>query len=268
MRCAIALQLWTVRQAAGHDLARTLERLADLGFDGVELVASLMGSDRSGARIRAVLERLGMTPVGYHATLEALESELDRLIDVACELGCPNLVCAWLPEPRRADHAAYLDTARSLAEIGQRCLQAGLQLVYHHHDFEYARFQGRSALDWLCGLVDPALMKLELDTYWVLTGGVDPADELRRYGDRCRLLHVKDRLPDVMPDAAPAEPGLAHRNTEVGTGMLDLPAVLEAAASHVRWYIVEQDVCAGDPFDSASTGLDNLRGAAASHDRD
>ena len=267
MGLPVALQLWTVRAAAARDHAGTLGRVAELGFDGVELVEELMGADRSGAATRAVLRRLGLAAVGCHAHLGALERELDRLIDVTLELGCEHLVCAWLDEPRRADLDAYRDVARSLAGIGERCRQAGVQLVYHHHDFEYARFEGRPALDWLCALVDPALLQVELDTYWVLAGGADPAAELHRFGDRCRLVHVKDRLPDGAPDVAEPQAGVAHRTTEVGTGVLDLPELLAAAEPHVRWCIVEQDVCPNGPFESARTGLANLRTALAERAR-
>jgi sugar phosphate isomerase/epimerase len=39
--------------------------------------------------------------------------------------------------------------------------------------------------------------------------------------------------------------------TEVGSGNLDWKRIIAAAeASGCEWYVVEQDTCPGDPFDS------------------
>ena len=47
---------------------------------------------------------------------------------------------------------------------------------------------------------------------------------------------------------------------EVGQGNLDWAAILAACeAADVEWYIVEQDVGAGDPFDSMKISFDNLK---------
>lgn len=259
-----ALQLWTVRDACRADPIGTLHRVADLGFDGVELVDTLMGGDRSGEASRAVLDDRGLAAVGYHALLETLETELDRLIDVTRTLGCRDLVCAWMDAPRRRDEAAYRQAGASLAGIAERCREAGVQLVYHHHDFEYARLDGHTGLEVLCAQVPADLMAVELDTYWVMAGGSDPIREIARYADRCSLLHCKDRMPESEVALAEPEPGVAHRTTELGTGVLDLPGVLRAVAEHgIRWCIVEQDLSRDDPFRSAEIGLANLRRVAA-----
>lgn len=258
-----ALQLWTVRDAYAVDAVGTVGRIADLGYDGVELVDTLISQDRSGKRTRGMLDERGLTAVGLHAHLEALESDLERLLLTTRALDCPALVCAWLAEPRRRDQSTYEDVARSLRTIGTRCRDDGVQLVYHPHDFEYTRFGGQTALDILCEHVPAELMTVELDTYWVMASGHDPATELERFNSRCSLLHLKDTMYPREPPLAAAEPGVAHRTTELGTGVLPLLEVLRAAARAVRWYIVEQDLSRDDPFRSAGMGLQHLRRAAA-----
>ena len=50
--------------------------------------------------------------------------------------------------------------------------------------------------------LDPALVGFELDVYWALVGGADPAALIRQYGARIPLLHVKDKPADsAQPDA-------------------------------------------------------------------
>jgi sugar phosphate isomerase/epimerase len=47
---------------------------------------------------------------------------------------------------------------------------------------------------------------------------------------------------------------------EVGEGNLNWSAILKAAKSAgVKWFIIEQDTCYRDPFDSLETSLKNLR---------
>lgn len=263
MEINAALQLWTVREAYSADAAGTLGRIADLGYDGVELVDTLMGADPSGQVTRAMLDERSLTAVGLHAHLEALESDLDRLIATTQALGCSDLVCAWLAEPRRRNQRAYEDVARSLRTIAAHCQTAGVRLVYHHHDFEYSRFGEQTALDIICAGAPAELLTVELDTYWVMASGRDPATEIERFGSRCSLLHLKDRMYPREPALAREEPGVAHRTTELGTGVLPLLSVLRAAAPTIRWYIVEQDLSRDNPMRSAGIGLQHLRRTAA-----
>jgi len=47
---------------------------------------------------------------------------------------------------------------------------------------------------------------------------------------------------------------------EVGEGNLDWPDILAAAReAGTEWYIVEQDTCQRDPFESLAISLRNLR---------
>ena len=47
---------------------------------------------------------------------------------------------------------------------------------------------------------------------------------------------------------------------EVGAGNLHWPAILNACkTAGVEWYVVEQDTCWRDPFDSLETSLKNLQ---------
>jgi len=47
---------------------------------------------------------------------------------------------------------------------------------------------------------------------------------------------------------------------EIGQGNLDWPRIVAAAeASGCEWFIVEQDVCPGDPFDSLRQSFEYIR---------
>ncbi|WP_353070273.1 hypothetical protein RBB75_09320 [Tunturibacter empetritectus] len=46
---------------------------------------------------------------------------------------------------------------------------------------------------------DHALVKLELDMYWLAQAGQDPLTVLARYVNRVRLLHLKGRIANAPP---------------------------------------------------------------------
>lgn len=258
----VGLQLWTVRERCAHDFVGTLAAVAEIGYAGVEHVDSLRFGGLTASDVRRRSDELGLAAVGLHVELDVLERDLERVLADAAELGSTSVACAWLPAERRVDAAAYRGVAASLERIGGRCHDAGRRLLYHHHDFELRPLDGVTGLEIIRAATSPALVGLELDVYWLTVAGLDPAEELRCAGPRAPLVHLKDVAAEPDP-RFPRGEGLAHRNTEVGAGTLDLGAVLAASAGTTDWYLVEQDFCASDPLESARVSLHNLAAAQA-----
>jgi sugar phosphate isomerase/epimerase len=251
----VALQLWTVREEARRDFAGTLRQAAALGYAGVEHVHSLGYGGLPAEGVRALMEALELGTAGCHVELAEWEADIDRILAYQRDLGTRHVAVSWVEPKRRRDQAAYLEMAESLRRIGARCRDLGMQLVYHHHDFEFVRFGGQYALDLLLERVGPELLQVEVDVHWVARGGDDPVAYLRKVGERCPLVHFKDLHPAWGGSRDHADP---RPFTEVGAGSIDFPAVA-AAARHARWWIVEQDFCAGPVWESARRSLENLR---------
>lgn len=90
---------------------------------------------------------------------------------------------------------------------------------------------------------------MELDTYWVKRGGEDPVEYIRKLENRLPLLHIKDM-----------ESGEEQFFAEIGDGILDFPAIAQAAeASGTKWLVVEQDLCRRPPFESLAISYRNLK---------
>jgi len=146
--------------------------------------------------------------------------------------------------------------------FGARCRQEGLSFCYHNHNHEFAAFDGEYGLDILLGNTDPQNLLLELDVMWATYGGADPAAVIRRYAGRCPILHVKDVV--VVPGGADTSNERKDvQFTEVGTGVVPLQAVAEAAHEcGVQWCVVEQDRMRDlAPMDSMRVSYENLRKA-------
>ena len=246
-RLPVALQMYTVRDDAARDFHGTIRTVARIGYEAVEL-AGLGGLSPREARV--LLDDNGIRVAGMHAALDALEGNLDGVIEDARMLGSGFVTCPYLAEDRRRSADAYRQVGETLSAIGAKLQEAGLQLCYHNHAFEFDKFDGENGFDLLFAAADPKLVQIELDTYWVQKGGEDPAAYLRRYAGRVPLIHLKDMT----------EAGEQGTFAEVGEGVMDFDAIFAAASvAGGRYYIVEQDVCQRPPLESARISLNNLR---------
>ena len=237
-----ALQLYTVRDETAKDFTGTLEKVARMGYRGVEFAGF---GDQEAGKLRDLLERLGLVPAGSHVALEKLEKDLDGVISYCAELGNPYVVCPWAPITDEASAKKY---AAAFNAFGEKIQAAGLEFCYHNHSHEFARAGADYVIDILYRETDPSLVEMELDTCWVFAAGADPAAYLRKYAGRIPLVHLKD-MKNVE----------AKQFTEVGSGLVNVKAIVaEAEKTGVEWLIVEQDACERPSLESARISLENL----------
>lgn len=242
----IGLQLYTLRELLAQDFIGTLEKVAELGYDGVEFAGY---GNLEASELKKVLDDLGLVAAGAHVPLDMLENELSAVIDYNLEIGNKFVSCPWVAEDRRQSASDWKRIAESLNRIGEETKRNGIQLLYHNHAFEFEKFDGKYALDILFENTDPDLVQAELDVYWVYRGGEDPAEYIKKYANRVPVVHLKDVADDEEKSFA-----------EVGEGILNLPSIFAAAeSSGAQWYIVEQDICKRPPLESVKISINNLR---------
>ncbi|MFC9689337.1 sugar phosphate isomerase/epimerase family protein [Kribbella sp. NPDC056951] len=228
----IALQMWSLHDEAGRDLLGVLERVAEIGYPGVESY-DLYG--HAPKVVRARLDDLGLELCSSHAPFPA-GTAATEILDTYAELGAGTLV--WSLEP---DEFTTLDGIRRGAErINEAVGNAasyGMRIGYHNHFAEFRNsFDGRSAYQVLLGELDAAVV-LELDAYWAQAGGVDPVELAASLGERLEYVHLKD---------GPAQ-GMDDQLVPYGEGVVDVAGVVRANPS-VRWNIVEVDRSSYEKF--------------------
>jgi sugar phosphate isomerase/epimerase len=276
MPTAIAAQLYTVRDftKTPPDIAKTIKRLKNIGYDAVQL--SALGQIET-AELRRILDGEGVTCCATHEPWETVRDSPDQVIDRHKALDCRYTALGGMPRPYQTE-AGYRAFATEASEAARRLRAGGISWAYHHHSFEFEKFGRKTAMDILFDTSDPALFLAEIDTYWVQHGGGDPAAWIRRLKGRVPLVHLKDMVvaedhataAKLMRDDAESEEAFAKRRdaarakkpvmAEVGEGNLNWPAILDACNdAGVAWYIVEQDLCQRDPFESLAISLGNLR---------
>ncbi len=250
----IAAQLYTVRatcqDAAG--LAATLARIHAIGYRAVQIsgVGPIPAVD-----IRRICDAAGVVICATHESGASICDQPQQVIERLRTLGCtvtaypfPHLPIRTLDEVRAL--AARLDHAGAILRA------AGMTLCYHNHDLEFVRIGGKTVLDWLYDLTDPAHLAGEPDVYWVQKGGGDPVRWCERLSGRLPLIHLKEFACRFGADGGLHSGVIA----EVGSGNLDWPRILHTAeVSGCRWFIVEQDTCDGDPVQSLARSWDYLQ---------
>jgi sugar phosphate isomerase/epimerase len=235
MTIPLALQIYTVRNELAKDFQGVIERVAGIGYAGVE-VAGLPG-DVTPEKAYRLFHGLGLQVCGAHLPLP-LGDQKSKVLEIMQALSSKDLVCAYQPQENFASAEAIKGTAEKLNEAAQVAKDAGLRFSYHNHWWEYLPVDGVPAYQTLLEHLSPDV-NLEVDTYWVQTAGQDPAAVVRELGSRAPLLHLKD---------GPAVKGKPM--TAVGEGVLDFPAIVSASRGAAEWLIVEMDECEGDTLEA------------------
>ncbi|MDQ0207830.1 sugar phosphate isomerase/epimerase family protein [Alkalicoccobacillus murimartini] len=242
----IALQLYTLRNETKEDFLGTLKKVKELGYDGVEF-AGFGGYEAS--ELKAILEDLDLKPFSSHVGLELLEDNAEEIIAYHKELGVETMVIPYLVPERRTAKEDYLKLAESLNQYGEKIKEAGLQLCYHNHDFEFEKYDGEYGLDLIFSNTNPEFVQVELDTYWAEFAGISAVDYAAKYKGRLPLAHIKDMV--TSPEKTFAE---------VGEGVLDIKSIVAAVEqAGAKRLIVEQDVCQRPALESVEISIRNLK---------
>ncbi|WP_279512409.1 sugar phosphate isomerase/epimerase family protein [Listeria welshimeri] len=239
MKAKIALQLWSVKEACEDDFFGTLEKVAEMGYDGVEF-AGYYG--KSASEIKTKLAELGLEVAGSHISKEMLEAELEDVIVFERELGNKFIICLYADFETKQE---WLSFAEKLREITKTIQQAGMQFGYHNHAHELEKVDDAIILENLLGNVPE--MIAELDTYWIEYAGVGVIPFIEKYRNRVPLVHIKDKSKT------------SKESTIIGEGILDISGYVKTAiASGTKWLIIEQEAFEEDPLTSVAKGYTYL----------
>ncbi len=237
----LAAQLFTVRDYLldPSAFAQTIERLKSIGYPAVELIPSEVVSDEEVAKICG---QAGVKVVAAHVPGQAVLEQPETVVNKLRVVGANLAVYAYPAGVDLSSRTEVERLAHRLEQSAQALKQAGMTLAYHNHAMEFFRLGNELAFDVL--RKNAPTLSFELDAYWVQYAGMSPERWIRELGSTLVSLHLKDF--GVSPKHG--EPPFM---TEVGQGSLDFRTlVAEAELAGCGWFIVEQDITPGDPFDS------------------
>ena len=252
MSLPIALQLYSVRQDLDKDFEQVIKKVKEYGYDGVEL-ASLHGKEPE--YVKKLLSDTGLTPISAHVPLDSMLKDPDGVFGTYAFIGCKYVAVPYLPEERRPGKPLFDKTLEQMEQLGKKAKEAGLQLLYHNHDFEFVKIGDRLGLDVIYETIPAGLLQTQIDTCWVKVAGQDPAEYIRKYKGRAPVVHLKDFYKqetdkDIKMYELIGIKGKDHKPSDkkafgfmpLGFGQQDIPEILEASKeAGASWVVVEQD---------------------------
>lgn len=245
----LAVQMYGLREL-DLPLGDLLREVAAAGYGGIETVGT---QGVAADELLKLLEKHGLEVASSHVALSDLEADPDAVIAFNRAVSNDTLIVPWLPPEARPQHAAgWRALGARLGDLAAVCSAPGMTLLYHNHDFEMVEIDGQLALEHLLAGA-PATLGLELDLAWVVRGGGDPLELLRRFHGRVPRVHLKDLAPAGENED---EDGWA----DVGSGTLPWDALLSASReAGAQWFVVEHDK-PKDPLASIRNSAAYLKG--------
>lgn len=243
----VALQVYSVRDDAKADLEGTLKKISELGYDGVEFAGLY---DHSPAEVKELCAKYNLVPISAHVPFVDMLKNPIGVLEQYAEIGCKYVAVPYLVPEHRPGTDNFEYVVAFIEILGKAAKKLGIQLLYHNHDFEFIKIDGKYALEILYDTIPADLLKTELDLCWVNVGGENPAEYLRKYAGRAPVVHFKDfwgekdenmyELIGIASKAPQRPSGFEFR--PVGSGLQDVPSMIEATHEvGAEWIVVEQD---------------------------
>ena len=227
----ISIQLYSVRDDCAKDFDAALERLAKMGFAGVEFA----GYHKYGGKakeLRKKLDDLNLLAAATHIGTGTFRGdELARTIEFHQILGCKFLIVPGdgdftNPEKSKALAETFNQTAEKLKPLGMYC-------GYHNHSHEFTKLGDTTYWDLFAQRTSKEVV-LQQDCGWTAFAGQNPAELVRRYPGRTKVTHFK---PTVVKNDS-------SKKAIFGQDSVDWPPVLAACreVGGTEWVTLEQEV--------------------------
>jgi sugar phosphate isomerase/epimerase len=230
----IGSPLFILRNECQKDLISVIEKIAELGFDGIEFLGFF---GHKPVEIKRKLDSCGINALGNHVSFNEFSADTNRIIAENKEIGCKYITIGpnYDGFPGRCK---YNDTLKVFESIGEAMNNAGMTLLYHNHAEELRNnLNGKSFLENIMDDVNPGLLSLEPDLGWIQIGGGDPMYYLNKYEKRCPVVHFKDFIFDLSGDKS-----FIFRPT--GYGIVDYPMLYKKTQDFDKkpeWYVLDHD---------------------------
>jgi sugar phosphate isomerase/epimerase len=229
---AFGIQLYTLRDDLPKDPKGIIKQLAGFGYKQIESFEGSQGMfwGMSNTDFKKYLDDLGMTIVSSHCNVT---QDLERKAAEAAAIGMKYLIAPYIGAQKSLDeYKAYAERFNGYGEV---CRKNGIRFAYHNHGYTFEPLEGQMPQDVLMQNTNPDTVDYQMDIYWVVTPGADPIQWVKKYPNRFRLCHVKDRLKT----AAPKE---ENASSDLGAGTINFPEILKVARENgMEYFIVEQE---------------------------
>lgn len=229
----IGAQFFTIRDFCKNtdDFAESLKKVADIGYKTVQISGTC---EYETAWLKEQLDKNGLTCVLTHTPADRLIADPAGVAKAHDVFGCKYVGLGWYGFGEKSTE----DFLKEYRAVAKTLHDNGKYFMYHNHDHEFQKENGRLILEILAEEIPADEMGFTLDTFWVQAGGGDPAHWIEQLKGRVPCIHLKDYA-------------YGRKMAVIGEGNINFDRVFEKAeAAGTEYMLVEQDDCNGeDPFD-------------------
>jgi sugar phosphate isomerase/epimerase len=233
------LQLYSLRsQTALRGVPWVLDKVKEFGITELELAGT---GNLTPEQFKAEVDKRGLKAVSSHFPYARYKNDLDNVVKDAKALGLKFAGCAWIDHKDAFDEAECRDAIAVFNKAGEALAKEGITFFYHAHGYEFGKHGDGTLLDLLITETKPEHVSYQMDVLWIVFPGQDPVKLLEKYGNRWKLMHLKDLRKGVATGSLSGKTELTNDVT-LGTGQTDWPAVIAAAKKvGVQHYFIEDE---------------------------
>jgi sugar phosphate isomerase/epimerase len=233
----LGIEAYTFRRSLPTTPATTLDTIKNMGFTEIEGI----GGKISPQEYKKLCTERGISIPAIGADYKQLLEHPDSVIDKAKILGSQYVMCSWIPHH---DGVLTFDDAKKAVtdfnNIGKFLKDNGIIFCYHAHGYEFQPYQNGTLLDYIITNTNPAWVSFEMDIFWIQFGGGNPEKLLKQYGDRWKLMHLKDLRKGTKKDLTGQT--AEENDVTLGAGEIDIPAILKQAKKiGIEHYFIEDE---------------------------
>lgn len=229
---------YTYRNSFAKDVAKTLDTLKNLGITDIEF-SNLFG--RKAIEIRQLLDERGQKCSSFGVSYADAQNKTAEVGQNAKTLGVNFVRVAWLMSKPPFTITDAQKAVETFNKIGKQLKDDfGLTFCYHNHGYEYAKYEDGTLMDYIIKNTNPEYVSFELDILWAFFPGQNPADWLKKYPTRYKLMHLKDLRKGIIGNDSGGTS--VENDVALGTGQLNIPEILKAAKkSSIQHYYIEDE---------------------------
>lgn len=237
-KAKFGVQAYTFRNSFPKNALATLDTIKAMGFTEIE------GGNPKGMtpqEFKAECDKRGISIPSTGGGYEQLLNNPMDIINNAKIYGAKYVMCAWIPHQRGNFN---IENAKKAVEdfnkIGKIMKGNGLTFCYHDHGYEFQKYGDGTLMDYIIQNTNPEYVSFEMDVLWTIHGGGNPVELLKKYGNRWKLMHVKDLKKGVVGDSTGGTP--AENDVPLGQGQADWVNIFkEANKIGMKHFFIEDE---------------------------
>lgn len=243
----LGVQLYTIREymQTKEEIAESFSKLKGLGYTEIQTAGMTIEAEE----FLNLAKKNDLKIIGTHSDYDRIINDTDKIIEEHKLFGTTNVGTGGMGASYRKSAETIKDYIKEVNNVAEKLSKHGMKFTYHNHSFEFKKYDGKRMFDMLIEGFDKDNVSFVFDTYWVQHGGGDIIDWMERLAGRIDILHLKDMgVNDEGPFYA-----------EILEGNINFDKVMKTAKDiGVSHFVVEQDVCPGNPFDSLKLSAENI----------